>query len=152
VCHSPTALGLQRTFGTGAATNSIEDLKYTDLIMVIGANPTEAHPVTGAKLKQFAMKKPCIVIDPRRTTLAKYAKYHLQLRPGTNVAVMNMLLYYIVEAGLEDQAFILARTEGYEEFRQHILTLDMDEMEKISGVPKDLARQALLLMLLQKMQ
>jgi formate dehydrogenase major subunit len=142
VCHSPTALGLQRTFGTGAATNSIEDLKHTDLIMVIGANPTEAHPVTGAKLKQFAMKKPCIVIDPRRTTLAKYAKYHLQLRPGTNVAVMNMLLYYIVEAGLEDQSFILARTEGYEEFRQHILTLDMDEMEKISGVPKDLARQA----------
>lgn len=142
VCHSPTALGMQRTFGTGAATNSIEDLKYTDLIMVIGANPTDAHPVTGAKLKQFAMKKPCIVIDPRRTTLAKYAKYHLQLRPGTNVAVMNMMLYYIVEAGLEDQAFILARTEGYEEFRQHILNLDMDEMEKISGVPKDLARKA----------
>ena len=142
VCHSPTALGMQRTFGTGAATNSIEDLKYTDLIMVIGANPTDAHPVTGAKLKQFAMKKPCIVIDPRRTTLAKYAKYHLQLRPGTNVAVMNMLLYYIIKEGLEDTQFIEARTEGYEEFYQHILKLDIDELEKISGVPKDLARKA----------
>ena len=76
VCHSPTALGMQRTFGTGAATNSIEDLKYTDLIMVIGANPTDAHPVTGAKLKQFAMKGTSIVIDPRRTELARYATYH----------------------------------------------------------------------------
>jgi len=142
VCHSPTALGMQRTFGTGAATNSVVDLKYADLIMVIGANPTEAHPVTGAKLKQFAMKKPSIVIDPRRTTLAKYATYHLQLRPGTNVALLNMMLHYIIKEGLEDQQFILARTEGYEEFRQHILGLDMDEHENICGVPKDLARKA----------
>ncbi|MBL0051797.1 MAG: molybdopterin-dependent oxidoreductase [Bacteroidetes bacterium] len=78
VCHSPTALGLQRTFGTGAATNSVVDLKYTDCIMVIGANPTDAHPVTGAKLKQFGQKKTGIVIDPRRTELARYATYHLQ--------------------------------------------------------------------------
>lgn len=145
VCHSPTALGMQRTFGTGAATNSIIDLKYTDCIMVIGANPTEAHPVTGAKLKQFAMKKPSIVIDPRRTTLAKYATVHLQLRPGTNVAVMNMLLYYIIKEGLEDKSFIELRTEGYDEFRQHIQNLDIDELEKISGVPKELARKAAIL-------
>ncbi len=63
VCHSPTALGMQRTFGTGAATNSVEDLNYTDAIMVIGANPTEGHPVTGAKMKQFAISgKTTIVI------------------------------------------------------------------------------------------
>ena len=92
-CHSPTALGMQRTFGTGAATNSIEDIKYTNCIMVIGANPTDAHPVTGAKLKQFAMKSGnvSIVIDPRRTELAKYATYHLALKPGTNVAILNMM-------------------------------------------------------------
>ncbi len=142
VCHSPTALGMQRTFGTGAATNSIEDLKYTDLIMVIGANPTDAHPVTGAKLKQFAMKGTSIVIDPRRTEMARYATYHLQLRPGTNVAVMNMLLYYIISEGLEDKSFIEARTEGYEEFKKHILSLDIDELSKISGVNKELARKA----------
>ncbi len=142
VCHSPTALGMQRTFGTGAATNSIEDLKYADTILVIGANPTDAHPVTGAKLKQFAMKKTCIVIDPRRTELARYAKYHLQLRPGTNVAVMNMLLYYIITEGLEDKSFIESRTEGYEEFKKQILSYDIDELSRISGVPKDLARQA----------
>ena len=142
VCHSPTALGMQRVFGTGAATNSVVDLEYTDCIMVIGANPTDAHPVTGAKLKQFAMKGVSIVIDPRKTELARYATYHLQLRPGTNVAVMNMLLYYIIKEGLEDREFIETRTEGYEEIRAHVLKMDIDELEKISGVDKQLARRA----------
>jgi formate dehydrogenase major subunit len=142
VCHSPTALGMQRTFGTGAATNSIIDLKYTDCIMVIGANPTDAHPVTGAKLKQFAMKGTSIVIDPRKTEMARYATYHLQLKPGTNVAMLNMLLYYIMAEGLEDQQFIQDRTEGYEDFKKHVLSFDINELERITGVDKDLARKA----------
>ncbi|MEK7225551.1 MAG: molybdopterin-dependent oxidoreductase, partial [Bacteroidota bacterium] len=104
VCHSPTAIGMQRTFGTGAATNSVIDMQYTDCMMVIGANPTDAHPVTGAKMKQQAMKgKTLIVIDPRKTELVKYANYHLQLRPGTNVALLNMMLYYIINENLEDK-------------------------------------------------
>ncbi len=145
VCHSPTALGMQRTFGTGAATNSIEDLKYTKCIMVIGANPTDAHPVTGAKLKQVAMKGiPSIVIDPRRTELAKYATYHLQLRPGTNVPVLQMMLYYILKEGQEDSTFIAARTEGYDGFRQQILGLNIDELERVSGVDRNLVREAAL--------
>jgi formate dehydrogenase major subunit len=143
VCHSPTAIGMQRAFGTGAATNSIEDLKYTDCIMVIGANPTDAHPVTGAKLKQFAMKgKVSIVIDPRRTEMAKYATYHLQLKPGTNVALLNMMLYYIITEGLEDKSFILNRTEGYADFCNQILKLDMDAMAITTGVAKNLVRAA----------
>ncbi len=143
VCHSPTALGMQRTFGTGAATNSIEDLKYTKCILVVGANPTDAHPVTGAKLKQAAMKGiPTIVIDPRRTELAKYATHHIQLRPGTNVPVMQMMLYYILVDGLEDQAFVTSRTEGYEGFREQILGLNIDELEKVSGVDRNLIREA----------
>lgn len=143
VCHSPTALGMQRTFGTGAATNSIKDLKLTDCIMVIGANPTSGHPVTGAKLKQVAISgRTSIVIDPRRTELAEYATYHLQLRPGTNVAVLNMMLYYIIAEGLEDKNFIANRTEGYEEFKANILKLDIDEMERVSGVDRELVRKA----------
>lgn len=145
VCHSPTAIGMQRTFGTGAATNSVVDLKYTDCIMVIGANPTDGHPVTGAKLKQFAMKKPSIVIDPRRTEMAKYATIHLQLRPGTNVAMLNMLLYFIIKEHLEDKDFIESRTEGYEDFKQSILKLDVNEMERITGVDRELARKAAIL-------
>jgi formate dehydrogenase major subunit len=143
VCHSPTALGMQRAFGTGAATNSVIDLNYTDAIMVIGANPTDAHPVTGAKLKQFAMKgKTTIVIDPRRTELARYATYHLQLKPGTNVALLNMMLYYIASSGLEDKKFIESRTEGYDDFKKQILSLDIDQMEKITGVDRNLVKAA----------
>jgi formate dehydrogenase major subunit len=144
VCHSPTALGMQRTFGTGAATNSIDDLKDTNCIMVIGANPTDAHPVTGAKLKQFAMKSDnvTIVIDPRRTELAKYATYHLPLRPGTNVAVLNMMMYYIISLELVDEQFIENRTEGYQEFKDTILNLDIDKMEEVSGVDKKLVMEA----------
>ena len=144
VCHSPTALGMQRTYGTGAATNSIEDLKHTNCIMVIGANPTDAHPVTGAKLKQFAMKSQnvSIVIDPRRTELARYATYHLALRPGTNVAVLNMMMYYIISEGKLDEDFVARRTEGYEEFKNELMNIDLDHLEQISGVDRNLVREA----------
>ncbi|WP_205804345.1 formate dehydrogenase subunit alpha [Methanolobus halotolerans] len=143
VCHAPTALGMQRTFGTGAATNSIEDIKYTDCILVFGANPTDAHPVTGAKIKQAAMKDTTlIVIDPRRTELARYAHYHLQLKPGTNVALMNLFFYYIIKESLVDVSFIEQRTEGFEEFKQHVLSLNIDELESITGVDRHLVCNA----------
>lgn len=143
VCHSPTALGMQRTLGTGAATNSIDDIKDTDAILVIGSNATEAHPVTGAKLKQFEISgKTSIVIDPRRTELARYATHHLQLRPGTNVAVLNMMMHYIIKEGLVDQNFIAEQTEGYEAFRKELLDLDIAEMESMSGVPREEVRAA----------
>ena len=143
VCHSPTALGMQRTFGTGAATNSIEDLKHTECMLVIGANPTAAHPVTGAKIKQQALKgKTLIVIDPRKTELAKYADFHIALRPGTNVAVLNMMLRFIIEENLMDEQFIANRTEGFEEFKNNLLKLDVDEMARVAQVDKDLVRQA----------
>ncbi|MGB5402451.1 formate dehydrogenase subunit alpha [Robiginitalea sp.] len=144
VCHSPTALGMQRTFGTGAATNSIDDLKDTNCIMVIGANPTDAHPVTGAKLKQFAMKSDnvSIVIDPRRTELARYATHHLALRPGTNVAVLNMMMYYIIQEDLVDMDFVGRRTEGYSDFIEELLAIDIDKLEAVSGVPREEVRAA----------
>lgn len=143
VCHSPTALGMQKSFGIGAATNSIEEIKDTDCILVIGANPTDAHPVTGSKVKQHAMKgKTTIVIDPRRTTLAKYATYHLALRPGTNVALLNMMLYYIISEGLENQSFIENRTAGYEAFKAQIMALDMDALSELTQVDKALVRKA----------
>ena len=143
VCHSPTALGMQRTFGTGAATNSIEDLKYTNCMLVIGANPTSAHPVTGAKIKQQAMKgKTLIVIDPVRTVLAELADHHLQLRPGTNVALLNMMQHFIVEAGLVDHDFIENRCENYEELVAQLRQLDIAGMEAITGVPAEKVKAA----------
>jgi len=143
VCHSPTALGMQRTFGTGAATNSVEDMDVADCLMVIGANPTDAHPVTGARMKQQAMKgKTLIVIDPRRTELARYAHHHLQLRPGTNVAVLNMMMYYIVDEGLMDESFIDTRTEGWVDFKKELMAIDIDKLEEISGVDREIVRKA----------
>jgi len=143
VCHSPTALGMQLAFGTGAATNSISDLESTDCILVIGANPTDAHPVTGAKIKQRLIQGVTgIVIDPRRIELAKYARYHLQLRPGANVALLNMMLHYIVGEGWFDKGFINARVDGWEAFREEILRVDVEEMARITGVDKDLVKEA----------
>ena len=144
VCHSPTALGMQRTFGTGAATNSIDDLNDTSCILVIGANPTDAHPVTGAKLKQFAMKtgNVSIVLDPRRTEIARYATHHIALRPGTNVAVLNMMMYYIIKEGLADDNFIDNRTEGFEDYKKELFNIDLNKLEKISGVDREEIRQA----------
>jgi len=143
VCHSPTAYGMQQSFGTGAATNSVNDLDRTQCIMVIGANPTSAHPVTGARIKQKLMKgMPSIVIDPIKTEITKYATFHLQLRPGTNVALLNMMSYFIIEAELVVQDFINQRCEDWESFKNKVLNLDIDELESVTNVDKNLVKQA----------
>jgi formate dehydrogenase major subunit len=126
VCHAPTALGMQWTLGTGAATNSVADLDQTACILLIGANPTAAHPVTGARIKALVQRGvPLIVIDPLRTELARYAQYHLRPRPGTNLAVLNLFARAILDAGLIDQDFIARRTEGWEAFAAHLQGLDI---------------------------
>jgi len=143
VCHSPTAYGMQHSFGTGAATNSIDELAQTDFILLIGANPTAAHPVTGAKIKQKVMKgTPLIVLDPVKTELARYANWHIQLRPGTNVAVLNMMAYFIIESGLVDDDFVNTRTEEYKSYCQAIMALDIDELATIAGVDKTIVKNA----------
>lgn len=145
VCHSPTAWGMQKSFGTGAATNSYEDIEHTRCIMVIGANPTEGHPVTGARLKQHIMKgTPLIVIDPRKIELVPYAKHHLQLRPGTNVALLNMFARGILDAGLVKTEFVRKRCENWEEFENGLKALDLDELAKITGVEVETVRAAAL--------
>ena len=143
VCHAPTAFGMQQAFGTGAATNSIEDLNETDAIFLFGANPIKGHPVTGAKIKQLFMKGvTSIVVDPIKTKLADLATYFLQIRPGTNVAILNMIAHYIIEEGLVKQEFIDAYTEQYENFKNHVVDLDIDELALLTGVDKQLAREA----------
>jgi formate dehydrogenase major subunit len=143
ICHSPTAWGMQQTFGMGAATNSTEDIYHADLFLVIGANPTTAHPVTGAKIKQQVMKgKKLIVLDPITTELAKLADYHIKLRPGTNVAVLNMMLHFIIKAKLYNADFVRDRTEGFEKFIKEIERQDVDQLAKIAGVDKEMVKEA----------
>ena len=143
VCHAPTAYGMQQAFGTGAATNSVEDLKQTDAVFLFGANPVKGHPVTGAKIKQLFMKGiTSIVVDPIKTNLAELATYHLQIRPGTNVAILNMLCHYIIADNLVDDSFIKNHTEKYEEFKSHVEGLNMDELSVLTGVDKELVKKA----------
>ena len=143
VCHAPTAYGMQQSFGTGAATNSVEDLKQTDAVFLFGANPIKGHPVTGAKIKQAFMKGvTSIVVDPIKTKLAELATYHLQIRPGTNVAILNMLCHYIITDNLVDQDFIKNHTEKYKEFKNHVENLNMDELSLLTGVEKELVKKA----------
>ena len=115
VCHSATVSGMMEVFGTWAATNSLNDLEQTKLLMLIGANPTEGHPVTGARIKRAIRRgAKLIVVDPRRIELCRYATLHLQLKPGTNVALFNGLANVVVTEGLTDKKFIAERTENYD--------------------------------------
>ena len=143
VCHSPTAYGMHQTFGTGAATNSINDLEHTDLVFIVGANPTHGHPVTGAKIKQTVMKgATLIVVDPRKTDVAELADHYIQVRPGTNVAFLQMMMYYILEEGLEDREFLQSRCEDVAEFESQVRDVDLDTLEAIVDVDRNQIRQA----------
>ena len=143
VCHSATVTGMMETLGTSAATNSIEDIDLTKLILIVGANPTESHPVVGARIKQAHRRGiPLIVIDPRRTELARLADLHLQLRPGTNVALLNGLGHVIVKEGLIDHVFTSQRTEGLDEWVKTVAEWEPEHAEQITGVPAHLIREA----------
>ncbi len=121
VCHSPTGYGLRQTFGTSAGTQDFDSVDDVDVILLIGANPTDAHPVFGSRLKQrIRQGAKLIVADPRAIDLVRsphvQAQHHLQLRPGTNVALVNALAHVIVREGLVDEAFVQARCD-LESFR-----------------------------------
>lgn len=117
VCHSPTGYGLKQTLGESAGTQSFDSVMQSDVILVIGANPTDAHPVFGSQLKRrLRQGARLIVIDPRRIDLVDSpharADFHLALRPGTNVAMLNALAHVIVTEGLVNQPFVDARCEA----------------------------------------
>ena len=116
VCHSPTGYGLKQTFGTSAGTQHFESVSQADVILVIGANPTDAHPVFAARMKKrLRAGASLIVVDPRRIDLVRSphveAAHHLALTPGTNVAMMNAFAHVVVTEGLVDEAFVRARCD-----------------------------------------
>ena len=143
VCHGPSAVGMRRSFGTGAATNTLADLERADCLLVAGSNATEAHPVIGARLVQATLcGAKLIVIDPRLTELARLADCHLRLRPGTNIALLNSLAAVIVEEDLTNAAFLAERAEGLERYREFIVAYRPEQTELITGVPAALVRLA----------
>ncbi len=117
VCHSPTGYGLSKTFGTSAGTQDFDSVEEADVIVVIGANPTDAHPVFASRMKKrLRSGAKLVVIDPRRTDLVRSphiaAIHHLPLRPGTNVAMLNALAHVIVTEGLVNQEFVRERCDA----------------------------------------
>jgi formate dehydrogenase major subunit len=119
VCHSPTGYGLGQTYGTSAGTQDFDSVEHTDVMMIIGANPTDAHPVFASRMKKrLRAGAKLIVVDPRRIDLVRTphveAQYHLPLRPGTNVAILTALAHVVVTEGLFDDAFIRERCDWAE--------------------------------------
>jgi formate dehydrogenase major subunit len=151
VCHSPTGFGLKQTFGASAGTQDFKSVESADVILLIGANPTDAHPVFASRMKKrLRAGAQIIVADPRRIDLVESphvrAAHHLQLRPGTNVALMNALGHVIVTEGLVDEAFVAERcdTAEFDRWRAFIAeTRNSPEvLSEIIGVPADSLRAA----------
>ncbi len=136
VCHSPTSYAMRRALGLSGATGSFDDIEAADAAILIGANPTEGHPVVGARIKQAAINGLRLVtIDPRRIELADYGVLHLSPRPGTNAALMLGLAHVLARDGFVDQAFVDARTEGADALLELLPAYDPDAVSQITGVP-----------------
>jgi len=143
VCHAPTAAGLNASLGVSGGTNPLDDFERADCFLLAGANPTEAHPVVGARLKQQVIRgASLVVVDPRQIELAYYADVHLRCRPGTNVAVFNGLAHVLLEEGYADEEFLAARVNGLDELRAVLADHRPERVEEISGVPADDLRRA----------
>lgn len=151
VCHSPTGYGLKTTFGTSAGTQDFDSVEQTDVVILIGANPTDGHPVFASRLKKrLRQGARLIVIDPRRIDLVRTphieAAYHLPLKPGTNVAVLTALAHVIVTEGLFSESFIRERCD-WEDFQDWAAFVSQERhspetVEKLSGVPAEIIRGA----------
>ena len=151
VCHSPTGYGLGQTFGTSAGTQDFDSVEHTDVVIVIGANPTDGHPVFASRLKKrLRAGAKLIVIDPRRINLVKSAhiaaSHHLQLRPGTNVAVVTALAHVIVTEGIFDESFVRERCD-WDEFLAYAEFIrdprhSPEATELLTGVPAEELRKA----------
>ena len=143
VCHTPTAAAMKLMLGTGAATNSYDDIEKAQTILVCGANVTSNHPIVGARIKQATLKGArLIVIDPRRIELARYATIHIQPKPGTNIPLLNAMAYTIVEERLADYKFAAERVAEWDQFREFIAEFTPEKAASICEVEADLIRQA----------
>jgi formate dehydrogenase major subunit len=147
ICHSTTVAGVANTWGYGAMTNSMNDMRHSKAIMIVGGNPTEAHPVSmqhmfyakerGAKL---------IVVEPRFTRTAAHADHYVRIRPGTDVAITWGMLWHIFENGWEDKEFINQRVWGMDQIREEVAKWTPAEVEKVTGADEATVKEAARLM------
>jgi formate dehydrogenase major subunit len=151
VCHSPTGYGLKQTFGTSAGTQDFQSVEESDVILLIGANPTDAHPVFASRMKRTLRKgAQLVVVDPRRIALVETphikAAHHLQLRPGTNVAIVNAMGHVVATEGLVDTGFVQDRCDmvSFNAWRDFISLPENspEALESVTGVKAEELRAA----------
>ncbi len=135
LCHASSVAALMETIGSGAVTAPFTAVKDSDLIVVIGCNPTENHPVAATFFKQ-AIKNGAdlIVMDPRAQALKRHATHMLQFKPGSDVALLNAMMHVIIDEELYDQQYIQAHTQGFEDLRQHLKSFPPEQMQKVCGI------------------
>lgn len=142
LCHASSVVALLEMIGSGAVSNPVQDVEDAEVIIVIGANPTENHPVAATFIKNAAKNgKTLIVIDPRRNGLSRLAKYHLQFKPDTDVALLNGIMHVVIEEDLVAHDFVAQRTEGYETLREHVADFSPETVAPLCGIPAQTIRE-----------
>jgi len=144
LCHASTVTGLVKAFGSGAMTNSIDELRHVKCIFVIGSNTTEAHPVIGLMIKEAVVKHGAklIVADPREIDLTQFSTLYMSQKPGTDVPLLNGMMNVIIEEGLLDRTFIDERTEDFEKLAEVVKEYTPEKVSEITSVPAGKIRTA----------
>lgn len=144
LCHASTVVGLVSTFGSGAMTNSIEEIEDADVIFVIGSNTSEQHPLIARRILRAVREKngKLIVADPRAIDLTGFSTIYMSQKPGTDVALLNGIMNSIISENLHDKKFIKERTENFEAFKEVVERYDPEYVEKITSVPASKIREA----------
>jgi formate dehydrogenase major subunit len=140
LCHASSVAALIECIGSGSVTAPFSAVKDSDVVIVIGANPTENHPVAATYFKQAAQRGTLIVMDPRGMALKRHATHMLQFKPGSDVALLNAMLNVIVTEELHDKEYVAAHTEGFENFRQNIKDFTPEAMAPVCGIDADTIR------------
>lgn len=142
LCHASSVAAMLEMIGSGAVSNQVADVADAEVILIIGANPTDNHPVAATFMKNAAKDgKTLIVLDPRKNAIARHADYYLQFKPDTDVALLNALMHAVIEQGLVDQEFVDNRTTGYAELKAHLEPFSPETMAPICGIDADTLRE-----------
>jgi formate dehydrogenase major subunit len=141
LCHASSVVALLEGIGSGAVSNQVNDVARAEVIFLIGANPISNHPVAATWIKNAAKSgAKLIYADPRRSELARHAEYYLQFKPDTDVALLNAMMYTIVDEGLVNDDFIKSRTIGYDELKKNVEAYSPESMAPICGIPAETIR------------
>jgi len=141
LCHASSVAALLEGIGSGAVSNPVMDVMQAEVVLLIGANPVVNHPVAATWIKNAVKRGTHLILaDPRRSELARHAKHYLQFKPDTDVALLNAMMYTIIEEGLVAQSFVADRTSGFDELRKNVAGHSPEAMAPVCGIPADTIR------------